>query len=125
MQSNAATPDEYVAGLADDWRRDTLEQIRTIIAREAPELHESMHYKMIGYSTAGEFIFHLNAQQGYVSLYVGDISKIDPERELLDGLDLGKGCIRLRKSNPVPTTRLDEFVARTLELWNAGEDVSC
>ena len=125
MQSDAATPDGFVASLDDDWRRETLEQLRTIIHREAAELDESMHYKMLGYSTAGQFIFHLNAQKGYVSLYVGDISKIDSERALLDGLDVGKGCIRFRKSTPVPNTRIDEFISRTLELWKDGEDVSC
>lgn len=125
MQSNAATPAIYVAGLDDDWRRETLEQLRAIIHREASELDESMHYKMLGYGAGGEFIFRLNAQRGYVSLYVGDISKIDPERLLLACLDVGKGCIRFRKSTPVPSTRIDEFISRTLELWKKGEDVSC
>lgn len=115
MQSNAATPDDFIAGLDHDWRRETLGQIRAIIRREGADLDESMHYKMLGYSNAGEFIFHLNAQKGYVSLYVGDISEIDPAHVLLDGLDVGKGCIRFRKSNPVPSTRIDEFIARALQ----------
>ena len=125
MQSDAATPALYVAGLDDDWRRDTLEQLRAIIHREAPELDETMHYKMLGYSSAEDFIFHLNAQKGYVSLYVGDISKVDPEHVLLDGLDVGKGCIRFRRSTPVPSTRIDDFIARTIALWRNGEDVRC
>ena len=125
MQSDAATPADYLANLESDWRRETIKQLRAIIQREAAELDESMHYKMLGYSSGDDFIFHLNAQKNYVSLYVGDISKVDPERELVDGLDVGKGCIRFRASTSVPATRIDEFVTRTMECWNRGEDVSC
>ncbi len=125
MQSSAATPDEFLSNLDPDWRRETLEQLRAIIQREAAELDESMHYKMLGYGVDGDFVFHLNAQKSYVSLYVGDISKIDPDRELLDGLDIGKGCIRFRRSTAVAATRIDDFVARTMTLWNEGEDVTC
>ncbi|MGC1207438.1 MAG: DUF1801 domain-containing protein [Ornithinimicrobium sp.] len=85
MQSNAATPEEYVDRLDPDWRRDTLEQLRSIIQCEAGDLEESMHYKMLGYSSGEELIFHLNAQQNYVSLYVGDVTKIDPDREAPHG----------------------------------------
>ncbi|MGB3592822.1 MAG: DUF1801 domain-containing protein [Ornithinimicrobium sp.] len=125
MQSSAATPEEFLASLDPDWRRETLTQLRDIIHRQAPELDESMHYKMLGYSAGDEFIFHLNAQRNYVSLYVGDVSKVDPEGVLLDGLDVGKGCIRFRRSTPVATTRIDDFVARTIDRWNRGEDVRC
>ena len=125
MQSDATTPDDFLTSLDSDWRRQTLEQIRAIIQREAADLDESMHYKMLGYSADGEFIFHLNVQKSYVSLYVGDISKIDPDGALLDGLDLGKGCIRFKASTSVPETQIDVFIARTIECWRRGEDVSC
>lgn len=119
MQSDAATPADYLAGLDDDWRRDTLGQLREIIRREAPDFVESMHYRMLGYAIADEFVFHLNAQKGYVSLYVGDISEVDPDGLLLAGLDAGKGCIRFRRSTPVADTRIDEFISRTLGLHAA------
>jgi hypothetical protein len=32
---------------------------------------------MLGYGGQDRFVFHLNAQKGYVSLYVRDIRKID------------------------------------------------
>jgi len=44
----------------------------------------------------------LNAQKNYISLYVGDRHKIDPEMKLLKGLNLGKGCIRISKSKSIP-----------------------
>ncbi len=36
-------------------------------------------------------LFHLNAQKAYVSLYVGDLDKIEQARELFKDCKLGKG----------------------------------
>lgn len=111
--------------LDDDWRRAKLQSIRDIIKQQAPQLHEQMHYKMLAYGVGDTYVFHLNAQRGYVSLYVGDASKIDPSGELLRGLNVGKGCIRFTKSKKISETRIDEFIARAFEAWRKGEDIDC
>lgn len=125
MLYDASTPEEYMGQLEDDWRRETLGQLRGVIKRQAPELEEGINYKMLGYRDERGFVFHLNAQKNYVSLYVGDAEKIDPQRELLKGLNLGKGCIRFTKSVVVAETRIDEFVARAVSLWRDGADLGC
>lgn len=125
MQSSAETPTEYMDMLDDDWRRDKLQQIRAIIKRQAPQLDERINYKMLGYGNGDAFVFHLNAQRAYVSLYVGNVSKVDPDGALLEGLSVGKGCIRFSKSIKIDDTRIDEFIARALEMWRAGEDIDC
>jgi len=45
MQYDVSTPDEYLRALEDDWRRDTLMSLRTLIQRAAPELAESIRYR--------------------------------------------------------------------------------
>lgn len=70
----------------------TLQCIRAIIKKQAPQLQERMHYKMLGYGVDDTYAFHLNAQSGYVSLYVGGASKIDPSGELLKGLNVSNVC---------------------------------
>jgi len=125
MISEADIPQEYIAQLKDDWRRQSLLDIRDILLSQTPQLQEKIHYKMLGYSVEGDFLFHLNAQQAYVSLYVGNASKIDPNGELLADLDVGKGCIRFKKKDRVSRTRVGEFIARTVELWEQGEDLGC
>ena len=125
MQYEATTPAEYIDQLEDDWRRQKVESLRSILQSHAPELDEGIHYKMLSYGDEKGQVFHLNAQKNYVSLYVGDASKVDPEGVLLQGLDVGKGCIRFKKSVSVADTRIDEFVARTAELWKRGVDVGC
>ena len=125
MLYDAKTPAEYLDQLEDDWRRNTLMELRALVLATSPHIEEFIHYRMLGYGVANNFVFHLNAQRGYVSLYVGNISKIDPTGEWVAGLSIGKGCIRFTKSKPVGKSRIDEFISRAVELWLAGADVKC
>lgn len=125
MLYDAQTPAEYLDQLEDDWRRITLMELRAIVLATSPQVEERIHYKMLGYGSADDFVCHLNAQRGYVSLYVGDIKKVDPTGELVAGLNIGKGCIRFTKTKMVEKTRIDEFISKAVELWLAGADVRC
>ena len=117
--------DEYLEQIPDDWRRDTLLQLRSVIHEEAPGLTEVIHYKMLGFCVDDDFAFHLNAQKNYVSLYVGNASTIDPSGELLQGLNVGKGCIRFTKSKKVEDTRIREFIGRAFVYWEQAGRPDC
>ena len=125
MLYDAKTPKDYLNQLEDDWRRATLLDLRAIVMATSPLVEEHIHYKMSGYGRADDYVCHLNAQRGYVSLYVGDILKIDPKGELVASLNVGKGCIRFTKSKSVDNTRIDEFISKAVELWLAGADIKC
>lgn len=125
MQYDVATPEDYIAGLAKDWRLEKLEHLRSIIAATAPHLKESIHYKMLGYSDDNGFVFHLNAQKHYVSLYVGDTKKLDPSGELLAGLNTGNGCIRFSKTASVDNSLIEQLIMQAIALWDQGENLDC
>ena len=125
MLYDVKTPGQYFDALEDDWRKETLEQIRSIIRSKAPYLVEGINYKMLSYSDKKGVVFHLNAQKNYVSLYVGDAKKIDEDGGLLEGIEVGKGCIRFKKSVSVADTKIDEFIARALDFWKSGNDTDC
>lgn len=125
MQYDANDPEEYVELLEDDWRKEKLLAIRQMIFSYAPELEEVIRYKMLNYGKDDYFIFALNAQKHYVSLYVGTIEKIENAETLLVGYNYGKGCIRVRKSIKIENTGLEPFIRKTIEMWRAGEDTSC
>lgn len=125
MQYDVRTPGEYLQALDDDWRRETLAALRQLILRHAPELREGIRYKMLSYEDDRGPVLGLNAQKGYVSLYVGDARKVDPTGELLGDLERGKGCIRFRKSTRVAETRIDAFIARVAAMRRQGEDIGC
>jgi hypothetical protein len=123
MQYDVATPEEYLRALDQDWRRDTLVALREIIQQSAPELREAIRYKMLSYEDDRGPVFALNAQKGYVSLYVTDAEQVDPTGALLAGLDRGKGCIRFKKSGKVADTRIDAFITRAVAVRRQGPDV--
>ena len=125
MQYNVRTPQEYLAALDDDWRREKLETLRIIIHSHGPDLVEGINYKMLCYRDSRGILFHLNAQKNYVSLYVGDAKKVDPDGSLLGSLNVGKGCIRFSKSTAISDTGIGEFVRRAIDMWKRGEDVAC
>ncbi len=125
MQYDAQTPKEYLELLDADWRKDKLLDIRRMILDNAPELEESIKYKMLSYGDGSEDIFGLNAQKHYVSLYVGNIDKIDSASTLLEPFSLGKGCIRVRKSVDIHKTELEEFIKAVIDIWRSGGDTSC
>ena len=125
MQYNVQTPAEYLDVLEEDWRKEKLLQIREIILDKAHDFKERINYKMLCYTDENGDLFHLNAQKNYVSLYVGDSSKIDTDGTLLKGLNLGKGCIRFKKSVDIDATKIDEFIEKAVGLWKDGIDVGC
>lgn len=125
MQYDAKNAEEYLEMLEEDWRKEKLLEIRKMIFDYAPELDEVIRYKMLNYGKDDNYVFALNAQKHYVSLYVGSIEKIDDSATLLEGYNYGKGCIRVKKSINIEDTGLEQFIHKTLDLWRAGEDVDC
>ena len=125
MQYDVTTPKEYINAIDDDWRKEKLLALREIIQTKAPEIAEGIHYKMLSYGDDNRFAFHLNAQRNYVSLYVGNIDKIDPSGELLKGVNRGKGCIRFTKSVFITGTQIEAFIEKAIDLWRQGENLNC
>lgn len=80
---------------------------------------------MLNYGNDDHYIFALNAQKNYVSLYVGTIDKVENAHKLLEGYNYGKGCIRVKKSIKIEKTGLEAFIHKTIDMWRAGEDTEC
>lgn len=125
MQYEAKTPKEYIELLENDWRKDKLMLVREMIKKHGPDLVERIEYKMLSYAKNEKSVFNLNAQRAYASLYVGSINKVDNAQELLKGFDIGKGCIRIKKKVSIPETGLEEFIKRTIEIWEVGGNTDC
>lgn len=125
MLYDVKTPSEYLESLEDDWRKSHLLRIRDMILEAAPKIVERINYKMLAFGSDADELFHLNAQQAYVSLYVGNIETIDPDRALLSAYSLGKGCIRFRKTSDLDDPGLKTFIDRALGLYGGGNAVDC
>jgi uncharacterized protein YdhG (YjbR/CyaY superfamily) len=125
MQYEADSPKQYLEMLDADWRREKLLELRELILKTDSKLEEDIHYKMLGYRLGAEYVMHLNAQRSYVSLYVGNIDKIDPKGTLLNGVKRGKGCLRFTKSICVDSSGVAAFIDETLRLAREGADIGC
>ncbi|NND35478.1 MAG: DUF1801 domain-containing protein [Saprospiraceae bacterium] len=125
MLYDAKTPNEYLKKLEKDWRRDKLLQVREMIGQKGPELSEVIEYKMLSYKYGDKLIFSLNAQQNYVSLYVGNVDKVENARKLLKEFNIGKGCVRIKKSIDLATSNLEKFIDMTIEIYRKGGEVDC
>ncbi len=96
MQYDAETPEAYLEMLDDDWRREKLLAIRAAMLA-VPGVKEGVGYGMLAYRRGEDVFAHLNAQKGYVGVYLGDLERIDPGGTIRDGANCGKSCLRVRK----------------------------
>ncbi len=125
MQYDVKSPSEYLEKLENDWRKDKLMEVREMIKNQGPELTEGIQYKMLSYEYADKTVFSLNAQQAYVSLYVGNVDKVEDSRNWLKEFNIGKGCIRIKKSIDLQQSNLEQFIAKTIEIWRKGGETDC
>ena len=125
MQYDVRSPAEYMESLEPDWRKEKLQELRELILQQDSAIQETINYKMLCFKLNDSVLFHLNAQRGYVSLYCGNTEKIDPDGNLLVGLNIGKGCIRFTKTKAISATRIEEFIARAVNLLEEGKDIGC
>ena len=127
MEYNVNTPAEYINAVRNDnaWRLEKLESLRALIRSKAPEIVEDIKSNVLRYSDNERVLFYLHAQKNHVGLYVGDVKTIDADGKLLNGIDVGKGCIRFKKSVVIADTRIEEFVEQAVALWQTGVDFSC
>ena len=103
MRSDADDVDSYLAQVPEG-RRAVLSELREVCRTMLPGFAESMSYGMPAYSRDGVAEVAWASQKRYISLYVMRADVIAAHRELLAGLDVGKGCIRYRSPAAVDFT---------------------
>jgi uncharacterized protein YdhG (YjbR/CyaY superfamily) len=141
MTSKAATPDQYVAGLPAD-RKEAIAELRRVIGKHIPKgFREEMNYGMIGYVVphtlypAGYHcdpklplpFMNVASQKNFIAVYhMGIYAK--PEllkwfqeefpRHSTKKLDMGKSCIRFKKTADIPFKLIGELAKKmTVNDW--------
>ena len=125
MLYKAKTPSEYLKTIDNDWRKDKLIEVRELIKKNGPDLKEEIRYKMLSYEYDEKVVFNLNAQKSYVSLYVGNVEKVENAKDLLKEFNIGKGCIRIKKSIDLSKTNIEKFIKETINIWKNGGNTDC
>ena len=104
MIHEAANSEEFLSVIEDDWRKERLLEIRDIFLA-VPKVQEAMQYKMLHYSVGAASLGLLNAQKGYVAIYMDDLAALDPDGTLRVGLVCGKSCVRVKKRTDMERVR--------------------
>jgi uncharacterized protein YdhG (YjbR/CyaY superfamily) len=114
MSGEDSQVEKYLKEL-EPQRRAALAEVRALILEEVPEAVETMKYRMPTYEYGRGILCAFASQKRYMSLYM-ETEAVEDHVAELEGLDVGKSCIRFRKleSLPVDTVRtmLQETVQR-------------
>ena len=121
MRYEAETVADYLGALAPE-RRKALETLRSLVFQVAPDAVETLQYGMPAYDVGGRELCLFASQKRYVSLYL-DPRIVEEYRGELEGLNLGKSCVRFRKLEKLPLETVERMlreIAQT-ERENGGE----
>ena len=141
MQSKAATVDEYVDELPEE-RMEAIKKLRKEIKKNLPKgFQETMSYGMIGYVVPHSIYskgYHCNpklplpfiniaSQKNFIAVYHMGIYAIptllkwfteEYPKHTTTKLDMGKGCMRFKKSESIPFKLFGELASKiTVQEW--------
>jgi len=114
MQSSATTVDAYLAEVPDD-RRDALLQLRSLCLEVMAGYDEAMAYGMPTYAKDGKIEVAFASQKHTINLYCLKESVVKGHPELLEGLSVGKGCIRFRRPQAMDFVRIRALLQATVD----------
>ncbi|MBS1517631.1 MAG: DUF1801 domain-containing protein [Bacteroidetes bacterium] len=100
MITKADTVTEFLQKIDPD-RKKELTKLRKIIKKTIPQVKETMKYGMPTYEYNGKVILAFNSQKNYMAFYA-DTKSVAKNKDLLKGLNCGKGCIRFKKLEDFP-----------------------
>lgn len=100
MQSNAEDVTQYLLEVPEE-RMEALERLRALCQETLAGYEENMAYGMPSYSKDGVVEVAFASQKNYISLYILKEPVMNQFRPQLDGLNLGKGCIRYSKPEKI------------------------
>ncbi len=116
----ATSVEDYLATLPEG-SRAALEQLRKSIMAAAPEATEGISYGMPAFKDHGRMLVYYAAFKHHYSLFPASKEVIEALREELRPYEVGKGTIRFRMDQPVPTALVQKIVkARIAENATRG-----
>lgn len=132
MKSDAATVEEYLAGLPED-RGQAIEAVRRVVLENLPDGYEEcMAHGMIAwvvplsrypdtYNGLPLQLAALASQKRHMALYLNNVYSDADTREWFTAayassgkrLDMGKSCVRFRRLDNLPLDVIGQAIART------------
>ena len=98
----------------DQERRTALEKLRELVLETVPDAVETTEYRMPTYDYAGDMLCAFASQKHYMSLYM-DTEVVDKHKNQLQGLDIGKSCIRFKRIEALPLDEVKLMLKETVQ----------
>ncbi len=112
-----ATPtsvDDYLSALPED-QRVALERLRKTIRVAAPQATEKISYAMPAFEQEGRFLVSYAAFKDHCSLYPASTAVMEALGDELMPYFSGKGTLRFRVDDPIPTALVTKIVRVRLQ----------
>ncbi|MEW6129526.1 MAG: DUF1801 domain-containing protein [Acidobacteriota bacterium] len=106
--SNFNDVDEYLLAL-DERRRSSLEKLRAIIRRVAPQAREVMRFNMPYYEYNG-MLCAFSALENQLRFYLHEGLELENFQPELSGIEIRKGCIRFQDISEIPESLIERIV---------------
>ena len=110
MQPKASSPAEYLDAVPEA-QLPLVQHLRSLILQAAPEAREEIRWGMLCYDHSGA-LFALAAQKHFVGLYVMATQALSEMADEIHALDHGKGCIRFKRLQEVPSRLISRLLVR-------------
>jgi uncharacterized protein YdhG (YjbR/CyaY superfamily) len=101
--------DDYLAGLGEP-HRQSLERVRDVALRAAPEASQGKSYGMPALRLAGNPLLGFTVSKQHLSLHPFSPDVVAAVADDLAGYSLSKGTIRFTPDNPVPEKVIERLV---------------
>ncbi|WP_395044951.1 DUF1801 domain-containing protein [Flavobacterium sp.] len=135
MQSQATSPDKYIAELPED-RRNVMQKLRKVVQENIPKgFKEVMSYGMLGYVVPHETypngyhctpelplpFFAMASQKNSINIYhmvlysdkkMHDWFVEQYPKHCKSRLDMGKSCVRFKKLDDIPYALIGELISK-------------
>ena len=113
MDKKTQEVEGYLESLEPE-RRAALEKLRALVLRVAPDVVETMRYRMPTYEYGGDMLCALASQKHYMSLYM-DVEIVERHKPELAGLSTGKSCIRFKRLEQLPLETIEDMLRQSIQ----------
>jgi uncharacterized protein YdhG (YjbR/CyaY superfamily) len=114
MKIDAADVSEYLDKAPLD-RRPALSLLRELCLKILKGYTEALEYSMPSYARGGTVEVAFASQKQYLSLYILKTDVVEANRDRLQGLNVGKGCIRYKKPEQIDFAVVETLLQQTVE----------
>lgn len=112
MQSNAPDVETYIQEAPAD-RQEALHELRRLCREVLTGFDEIMAYGGPCYSRQGVIEVGFASQKHFIGLYILKQDALASQRQFLQGLSIGKGCIRYPKPARIDFAVVERLLAAT------------